>query len=225
MTNSRKLTGRPRNSIWNSWSPLDYTAVCILLSWIDRADLSIVVLAGSSGESATLTLDEKGQLVRRTREIAKAHGRDNIPITMGCLAGCTRDIIDQIMTSYHNGADFALVLVPAVFHWAMHQKAIVDFFQEVADRSPLPIVIYNFPGILSGLDVDSDMLETLSAHPNICAVKLTCGGVGKMTRVATLNDPSQFAALSGQSDWLVPALSAGGAGCISGVANLFPKVV
>lgn len=182
------------------------------------------MLAGSSGESATLTLEERGQLVKKTRDLAKKHGKDNFPITVGCLAGCTREILNQITTGYNNGADFALVLVPAVFHWAMHQKAIVDFFQETADRSPIPIVIYNFPGLLSGLDVNSDMLETLSAHENISAVKLTCGGVGKMTRVAAQKSPSQFAAVSGQSDWIVAALASGGSGCISGVANLFPKV-
>ncbi|KAK2756190.1 hypothetical protein FQN54_005598 [Arachnomyces sp. PD_36] len=184
-----------------------------------------IVLAGSSGESATLTLEERGQLVKKTREIARAHGKDNFTITMGCLAGSTRDILTQIETGHRNGADFALVLVPAVFHWAMHQKAIVDFFQETADRSPIPIVIYNFPGLLSGLDVNSDMLQTLSAHENISAVKLTCGNVGKMTRVGANNPPSQFAAVCGQSDWIVAALTSGGTGCISGVANLFPRVL
>lgn len=143
---------------------------------------------------------------------------------MGCLAGCTRDIMSQIKTAYNNGADFALVLVPAVFHWSMTQKAITDFFEEVGDRSPIPIVIYNFPNLLSGLDVNCDMLEKLAAHPNIAAVKLTCGGIGKATRVGAQFEPSQFTSVSGMSDWLVAAFSAGSTGCISGVANIFPRV-
>lgn len=106
----------------------------------------------------------------------------------------------------------------------MTQKAIVDFFQETADRSPIPIIIYNFPGIVSGLDCNSDMLDTLSDHPNICGVKLTCGGVGKITRIAAKSSPGEFAAVCGQSDWLVAAMVSGAAGCISGVANIFPKV-
>jgi 4-hydroxy-2-oxoglutarate aldolase len=130
----------------------------------------------------------------------------------------------QITAGQESGADYALVLVPSIFHWAMNDKAIVDFFQEVADSSPLPIVIYNFPNLLSGLDVNSDMLAELGAHPNICAVKLTCGGIAKVTRVASQFAPSQFGAISGMSDWIVPALSVGGIGCISGLANLFPKV-
>ncbi|KAJ5779897.1 hypothetical protein N7457_007617, partial [Penicillium paradoxum] len=184
-----------------------------------------IVLAGSSGESATLTLEERGQLVKKTREIANAHGKTDFTVTMGCLAGSTRDIMTQIQTAYDNGADFVLVLVPAVFHWAMTQKAITDFFEEIGDRSPIPIVIYNFPNLLSGLDVNCDMLEKLAAHPNISAVKLTCGGIGKATRVGAQFEPSQFTSVSGMSDWLVAAFSAGSTGCISGVANIFPRVM
>ena len=182
------------------------------------------MLAGSSGESATLSLAERGQLCKKTKDLALANGRPDLAITVGCLAGCTRDILDQATEGSNNGADFALVLVPSVFHWSMTKPAIVDFFTEVCDRSPIPIVIYNFPNLCSGLDCDSDMLETLGRHPNMAAVKLTCGNISKMTRVATQFEPSEFAAVSGQSDLLVAALAAGGAGCISGVVNLFPRV-
>lgn len=167
---------------------------------------------------------EKGKLVKKAREIANAQGKTNFPITLGILAGCTRDILAQIDEGHKNGADFALVLVPAVFHWSMTSKAVVEFFQEVGDRSPLPIVIYNFPNLLSGIDVDPFMLEELGAHPNIYAVKLTCGSIGKATRVAAQFEHTQFTSLSGMSDWLVAALTAGSTGCISGVANVFPKV-
>lgn len=184
----------------------------------------LVVIAGSSGESCTLSQDEKAQLVRKTREIAQAKGKDSFAVTIGCLGGSTRDIVQQTLVGHQNGADFALVLVPSTFHWAMTKQAIVAFFQEVADRSPIPVMIYNFPNLLSGLDVDSDMLDTLGAHPNICGVKLTCGGIAKVTRVAAAFPPSQFGAVSGMSDWLVPALSVGAIGCISGVANVFPRV-
>ncbi|CAK7236170.1 hypothetical protein SBRCBS47491_009545 [Sporothrix bragantina] len=184
-----------------------------------------IVLAGSSGESATLSVAEKGQMVKKAREVATRLGKPDFPITLGILAGCTRDILAQIEAGHQNGADFALVLVPAVFHWSMTSEAVLDFFKEIGDRSPLPIIIYNFPNLLSGIDVDAFMLEELGQHPNIYAVKLTCGGVGKATRVAAQFKPTQFTSLSGMSDWLVAALAAGSAGCISGVANIFPNVM
>lgn len=94
----------------------------------------------------------------------------------------------------------------------------------MASNSPIPIVIYNFPGVVAGLDVNSDMLARLGAHPNIVGVKLTCGGIAKVARVRAQYEPEDFCALAGQSDWLVPALSVGGIGVITGVANLYPKV-
>lgn len=121
------------------------------------------------------------------------------------------------------GADFVLVLTPSYFHFAMNQDAIVSFFQELADASPLPVAIYNFPGVVAGLDVNSEMLEILGQHPNIVGVKLTCGGIAKVARVKARFAPEEFSALAGQSDWLTPALAVGGTGVVTGVANLFPK--
>lgn len=106
----------------------------------------------------------------------------------------------------------------------MTQRAIIDFFLDVADRSPIPIMIYNFPNLVCGLDVNQDMMDTLAAHPNMAGVKLTCGNISKMTRIAAQYDFDQFAAVSGQSDIIVSVLAAGGAGTISGVVNLFPRV-
>jgi len=68
------------------------------------------------------------------------------------------------------------------------------------------------------------MLARLGRHPNIVGVKLTCGGIAKVARIRSEYSPDEFCALAGQSDWLVPALSVGSIGVITGVANLYPKV-
>ena len=185
---------------------------------------SLVVLAGTNGEAVTLTASEKSQLVRLTREVAVQNGRPDLPITLGCGGQTTRQVIAETRLAADSGADFALVLTPSYFHFAMDQAAIVAFFEELADASPVPVVIYNFPGVVAGLDVNSEMLSTLGKHPNIVGVKLTCGGIAKVARVRAELEPDQFCALAGQSDWLTPALAVGGTGVITGVANLFPKV-
>jgi 4-hydroxy-2-oxoglutarate aldolase len=95
---------------------------------------------------------------------------------------------------------------------------------QLADASPVPVLIYNFPGVAAGLDVNSDMLEKLGAHPNIVGVKLTCGGIAKVARVRSRFEPEKFCALAGQSDWLLPAIAVGGIGTITGLANIYPKV-
>ncbi|PGH15691.1 hypothetical protein AJ79_02285 [Helicocarpus griseus UAMH5409] len=182
-----------------------------------------IVIAGTNGEAASLTTAEKVEMVKSARAVAWQLDRPDIPIVLGCNGGCTRDVIDQTVQAKAAGANAALVLVPSYFHFAMDQDAIVGFFWELAEASPIPIIIYNYPGVAAGLDVNSEMLDILGPHKNIIAVKLTCGGIAKVTRVAARFDTSEFCALAGQSDWLVPALSVGGTGCVTGVANLFPK--
>lgn len=152
-------------------------------------------------------------------------------MTVGCNGGCTRSVIEDTVAAAAAGADYALVLVPSYFHFALDDSAINEFFLEVADKSPIPVVVYNFPGVVSGLDVNSEMLDVLGQHPNIVAVKLTCGGIAKVARVSAKfgafqdgQEHGEFRVLAGQSDWLVPALAVGGSGCITGLANLYPKV-
>lgn len=183
-----------------------------------------IVIAGTNGEAATLSSEEKTKLVQSARKTAQRLGRGDIPITIGGVAGCTHDAIQQTVEAKEAGATAYLALVPSYFHFAMGQDAIVAFFQELADASPVPIVIYNFPGVVAGLDVNSEMLDILGKHKNIVAVKLTCGGIAKVARISASFDKSEFVALAGQSDWLIPALSVGGVGTITGVANLYPRV-
>lgn len=188
-----------------------------------------IVIAGTNREAATLTPDEKSRLVSLTRSTAQKLGRPNLPITCGTFGGCTQAIIEDTKLAAKAGADYALVLVPSYFHFALNSAAITEFFQEVAEASPIPIVIYNFPGVAAGLSVNSEMLETLGEHPNISAVKLTCWTIASVTRTAAkfakaMDGNAAFVALVGQSDWLVPSLSVGGAGSITGLANLYSKV-
>jgi len=182
-----------------------------------------VVIAGTNGEAATLSSAEKIDLVRTARKTAQRLGRGDLPITVGGVAGCTRDAIQQTIEAKEAGASAYLALTPSFFHFAMNQDAIVAYFEELADSSPIPIVIYNFPGVVAGLDVNSEMLDILGKHKNIAAIKLTCGGIAKVARISASFDKSEFVALAGQSDWLIPALSVGGVGTITGVANLYPK--
>lgn len=199
-----------------------------------------IVLAGTNGEAITLSRSEKSDLVRATREAARDLGKPDLPIGLGTSGTSTRDVLEDCVAAKEAGADYALVLVPSFFHFAMTKDAICEFFEEVADASPVPVVVYNFPGVAAGLNVDSPMLDRLAKHTNIVGVKvremylckplprltfsqLTCGGIAKITRLSAAYPTSQFCALAGQSDWLIPALSVGGTGCITGVGNLYPR--
>lgn len=131
-----------------------------------------IVLAGTNGEAVTLTRQEKIRLTTLTREVAREDGRSDLPITVGTNpSGSTRDVIDDCVAAKEADADYMLVLVPAFFHFAMSKDAICEFFEEVADQSPLPLLLYNFPGVAAGLNLDSPMLDRLARHQNIVGVK------------------------------------------------------
>ncbi|KAG4222501.1 hypothetical protein PC116_g29025 [Phytophthora cactorum] len=113
----------------------------------------------------------------------------------------------------------------------MDEEAIVGYFTAVADESPLPIVIYNYPGAVAGIDLDSDVLIKLAEHPNIIGTKFTCGSTGKLTRVALAtnaktptSEGSGYMAFGGICDFTVQTLVSGGSGIIAGGANVMPKV-
>jgi len=89
------------------------------------------VIAGTNGEAVTLTLEEKSRLIKLTRDTASRLGRPSIPITIGCTGQCTRDVVAETVHAKAAGADFALVLVPSYFHFAMNEDAICSFFEEV----------------------------------------------------------------------------------------------
>ncbi|KAH1987994.1 hypothetical protein LV164_004783 [Aspergillus fumigatus] len=192
------------------------------LTFLIQSGLHGIVLAGSNGEAVALSTAEKTSLVQLTRKLAARLNRPDITITLGCGGQSTHHVIDETIAAQQAGADFAMVLVPSYYHFAMDSAAIVSFFEEVADHSPIPIMVYNYPGVAAGLDVDSDMLVKLSAHPNISGAKLTCGGIGKVPRV-TARAVRPFSVLGGQIDWMGPAMAVGAVGAITGMANLYPR--
>ena len=184
----------------------------------------VVIIAGTNGEAVVLTKEEKTKLVQNTRKIAQRLGRSDVTVTMGCGGQSTREVIAETILAKDAGAEFALVLVPSYYHFAMSEDAIVAFFEELASASPIPVLIYNFPTVVAGLDLNSDMLIKLGRHPNIVGVKLTCAGIAKVSKIAAEHEASVFSAVAGQSDWLIPALTVGGTGAVTGVGNLYPKV-
>ena len=87
------------------------------------------------------------------------------------------------------------------------------------------MIIYNFPGVTAGIDLDSDLINDLAKTcKNIVGVKLTCGNVGKLQRISAANPATQFSPFAGKADFLLPALVAGSNGVISALANVVPRV-
>lgn len=197
-----------------------------------NAGIAGIVTNGSNGEAVFLSAEERCEVTLATRRALDANGFPALPIIAGASEQSVRGTLRLCEDAKRAGADAVLLLTPNFFKWAMTCSATLNYFTRVADASPLPIVIYNYPGAIAGIDLDSEMLIQLARHPNIVGTKFTCGNVGKLARVAGATasvseiftkDRSNYMTFAGIADFIVPALSVGSSGAIVGAANVFPR--
>ncbi|KAL1837013.1 hypothetical protein VTJ49DRAFT_4398 [Mycothermus thermophilus] len=213
-----------------------------------RAGVAGIATQGSNGEAVHLSHSERRLVTSTTRQALDAAGFAHMPVIVGCGAQSTRETVQLCRDAWESGGDYALVLPPSYYAglFAPQMETVVKYFTEVADASPIPIIIYNFPGAAGGLDLSSDVIIKLSQHPNIVGVKLTCGNTGKLNRIAsatrntkaTTATPSasdstnptttaqtapDFLVLAGSADFTVQSMVAGGHGILAGLANIAPR--
>jgi 4-hydroxy-2-oxoglutarate aldolase len=173
---------------------------------------------------------ERSVVTSTTRKALDAAGYCYMPIIVGCGAQSTRETIELCQDAHNAGGDYALVLPPS-YYGGLHAKStVMEFFKDVANSSPVPIIIYNYPPAAGGIDLNSDNIIELAKHPNIVGCKLTCGNTGKLNRIAAATQASNvfetgsgFMCMGGSADFLLQTLVGGGSGIIGGFANIAPK--
>ncbi|XXG95908.1 hypothetical protein Hte_002184 [Hypoxylon texense] len=199
-----------------------------------QAGVTGIATQGSNGEAVHLSHTERQLVTFTTRKALNEAGFSHIPVIVGCGAQSTRETIRHCCEAWEAGGDYALVLPPSYYAslFAPSFKTIEEYFTTVANASPIPIIIYNFPGAVNGLDLTSDVIISLAQHPKIVGVKLTCGNTGKLNRVVAATrklsknyDPErpEFLVLAGSADFSIQSLIAGGHGILAGLANITPK--
>ncbi|RFU30497.1 hypothetical protein B7463_g5804, partial [Scytalidium lignicola] len=204
---------------------VDYLACSNHLERLLKSGVTGLVIHGSNGEAAHLLHDERAELIRTARKIAEKQEKATI-IIAGCSAPSVQETLLFINEAKQVGADYALVLPPSFWPAVTTKPVIKSFYVDVAAKSPLPIIIYNFPAVTAGIDLDSDLIaDVANASSNVVGVKLSCGNVGKVQRLSTSFDPSRFVAFGGKADFLLPGILAGSNGAIAVLANVVPKAL
>ncbi|KAI3400798.1 hypothetical protein diail_2007 [Diaporthe ilicicola] len=203
--------------------PVDLKAMYAHGQHLVNSGMHGLVYLGTNGELALLSGPERQQILRNARTMVTDMGIPDYPIVAGISAQSTVETIQLAKEAGEAGAGWGLLLPPSYWAKALPTEALIAYYRDVADASPIPIVIYNFPGVTSGIDLDSDQLAALASHPNIVATKLTCGNVGKLTRLTSKFERPHFGVYGGSSDYLLPTLHTGGSGCVTGMGNIFPK--
>ncbi|GAW13104.1 hypothetical protein EKO27_g10919 [Xylaria grammica] len=187
-----------------------------------KAGVTGIVTHGSNGEAVHLDHEERSLITRLTRETLDRAGYTSMPVIVGCGAQSTRETIKLCQEAAEAGGSHVLVLPPAYYGGLLTTDLIKAHFRAVADASPIPVLIYNFPAACSGLDLSSDVILDLAQHANIQGVKLTCGNTGKLARVVAGTRGTSFRTFGGSADFTVQTLAVGGHGIIGGLGNVAP---
>lgn len=178
--------------------------------------LAGVLVLGSNGEAGSVDDDEGDRAVAAARSEVP---RDKV-LLVGTGRESTRATIKATARAASLGADAALVRTPSYFKAQMTGDALVAHFRAVADASPVPVLLYNLPGV-TGVILTVPIVAALSEHPNIVGMKETSPELERLGECVQLSG-GRFAVLCGWAPVAYPALVSGAAGAILAVANVLP---
>ena len=199
---------------FNSDGSIDEGALRALVDWQIEQGIHFLVPCGSTGEAATLTLDEHKRVVQVTIEQAK--GR--VPIVAGAASNDTAKAVALSKAMKELGATHLLHASP--MYNKPPQRGIIAHFKAIAEATSLPIVVYNVPG-RTGSNIEANTTIELAGVKNIHAVKEASGNLGQITDIIR-GRPKGFVVLSGDDELTLPIMALGGEGIISVVSNAIP---
>ena len=175
-----------------------------------------IIIAGTTGESSTLTMEEHRDVIRAAVEFTK----HRVPVVAGTGSNCTRTAIHLTKEAEEDGADAAPIVTP--YYNKATQKGLISHYSQIASETKLPIILYNVPG-RTGCNL---MPETVAAlvkeNENIVGLKEATGNMAQASKTMYLCD-GKLEMYSGEDGLVVPLLSIGGQGVISVIANIAPR--
>jgi 4-hydroxy-tetrahydrodipicolinate synthase len=182
------------------------------------AGISGVVAVGTTGESPTLSHEERQELIR----LAVATAKKRCQVLAGTGSNATQHAVADTKTAEKLGADGALLVAP--YYNKPSQEGLFRHFKTVADATALPIMLYNIPG-RCGVDIAPDTVVRLAKEcRNIVSIKEASGSVERISELRS-RLPESFTVLSGDDSLTLPFMSVGAVGVVSVASNLFPAEV
>ncbi len=179
------------------------------------SSLDGIVICGSNGELPFMTLDERVMLTK----IASEETKGKLKLMTGAHFPSTRETVSCAKALGAAGAENLLLLPPHYFKGSQH--AILKYFEDVADESPVPIFMYNMPAN-TGVDIELETMIAASKHPNIMGIKDTSGNMTKLGYLAAAVS-EDFAVFGGTGNWFLAALAMGACGGTMAASILYPN--
>lgn len=194
---------------------IDYKKFGELIEWQIASGIDAIVVAGTTGEGATLTDDEHREAIRFCVETV----RGRVPVIAGTGSNDTAYAIELSRHAAKVGADAMLLVTP--YYNKATQKGMIESFRAIADAAGKPCILYNVPS-RTGCNLLPESVAVLAEHPNIVAIKEASGNISQIAKIAKLCK-DKIDIYSGNDDQIVPILSLGGKGVISVLSNILPK--
>lgn len=196
-------------------SSIDFAALGRVINHIINGGVNYIVLMGTTGESVTLTKDEKQALISYVLETVDSR----VPLVVGIGGNSTQEVVNSIKHADLTGVDGILSVVP--YYNKPTQKGIFQHFKAVATSCPVPVIMYNVPG-RTGCNMSAETcLDLAHECENILGVKEASGDISQVMKIIK-GKPDQFGLISGDDMLTIPIIASGGIGVISVLANAFP---
>ena len=196
---------------------VDFNTLKKLVDWHVKEGTNGIVAVGTTGESATLEIEEHLEVVKSVVEYAD--GR--IPIIAGSGSNSTAQAIKTTSESHKIGADYSLLVTP--YYNKPSQKGLIEHYLKIADSCDIKQILYNVPSRTS-CDLSPDTVEILSRHENIIGIKEAVNNKERMKKLKKISELNKdFLVFSGDDETFLDLLSLGGDGVISVAANVIPK--
>ena len=186
---------------------IDYNATRTLVNYLIDNGTDGLVVAGTTGESPTLTTEEKIALFKFVVEVAA--GR--VPVIAGTGSNNTRASISLTKQAQEAGVDGIMLVAP--YYNKPSQEGLFQHFKAIAEATSLPVMLYNIPG-RSVVNITAETIVRLSEISNIVAVKEASGDLDAMAEIIS-RTPDTFTLYSGDDGLTIPVLAIGGAGVVS----------
>lgn len=196
---------------------VDYAALSSNISRYNEDGLAGYVALGSNGEVVHLSAEERTRVI----ETIKRGATSEHTIIAGVNEVSTRAAVDAARAAADSGADVVLVVTPYYYKGSMTQEAFARHFNDVADRSPLPVLIYNVPAN-TGVVIESATIAKLAGHENIVGVKDSAGNMGAISETIR-RSPASFQVMVGNGGILFPSLMMGATGAVLAIACAAPR--
>ena len=198
---------------------VDYESLEKLIDWHINQGTNGIVSVGTTGESATLDVDEHLQVIKHTVE----HVNSRVPVIAGTGANSTSEALELTQESKQNGADFALIVTP--YYNKPTQKGLISHYTKLANEVDIPQILYNVPS-RTACDILPETVKILSTHNNIVGIKEAVDSKERIDDLIAISSNNQnFQLFSGDDPSFIKMIQKGGDGVISVAANVVPNKI